>query len=74
MIVAHENQVQADGKILYSVFGHNDKAFVKVGEQVRAGEIFATVGSEGRSTGPHVHYEVRKNGKTVNPKKYIHRR
>jgi hypothetical protein len=59
VIVAHENQVQPDGKILYSVFGHNEYAFVKEGESIKAGEIFATVGSEGNSTGPHLHWETR---------------
>ena len=59
VIVAHDNQVQPDGKIIYSVFGHNDKAFVQPGEFVKAGEIFATVGSEGHSTGPHLHWETR---------------
>jgi len=59
VIVAHENQVQPDGKILYSVFGHNEHAFVQKGERVQAGDIFATVGSEGNSTGPHLHWETR---------------
>ena len=59
VIVAHENQIQSDGKIVYSVFGHNDKAFVQKGEHIQAGEIFATVGSEGNSTGPHLHWETR---------------
>jgi murein DD-endopeptidase MepM/ murein hydrolase activator NlpD len=59
VIVAHENQIQSDGKILYSVFGHNEYAFVKEGEYIKAGEIFATVGSEGNSTGPHLHWETR---------------
>jgi murein DD-endopeptidase MepM/ murein hydrolase activator NlpD len=59
VIVAHENQVQPDGKIIYSVFGHNDKALVQVGEKINAGEVFATVGSEGNSTGPHLHWETR---------------
>lgn len=59
VIVAHENQVQPDGKILYSVFGHNEHAFVQKGERIKAGDIFATVGSEGNSTGPHLHWETR---------------
>lgn len=59
VVVAHENQIQPDGKIVYSVFGHNDKALVHKGEQIKSGEIFATVGSEGNSTGPHLHWETR---------------
>lgn len=59
VVIAHENQVQPDGKILYSVFGHNDKALVHKGDHIKQGEIFATVGSEGNSTGPHLHWETR---------------
>lgn len=59
VVVAHHGQRQADGKILYSVFGHNEHAFVKTGEYIKAGDIFATVGSEGRSTGSHLHWETR---------------
>jgi murein DD-endopeptidase MepM/ murein hydrolase activator NlpD len=59
VIVAHENNPQEGGKILYSVFGHNQQVFVNTGDHVSQGDIFATVGSEGRSTGPHVHWETR---------------
>ncbi len=59
VIVAHENQAQADGKIIYSVFGHNDNVFVSKGQHLGQGEILGTVGSEGNSTGPHLHWETR---------------
>ncbi len=59
VIVAHENQTQADGKIVYSVFGHNDNVFVSKGQVLNQGEILGTVGSEGNSTGPHLHWETR---------------
>lgn len=59
VIVAHENQLQADGKIVYSVFGHNDNVFVSKGQSLKQGEILGTVGSEGNSTGPHLHWETR---------------
>lgn len=59
VIVAHENKVQADGKIVYSIFGHNAAVMARKGDQLSAGEVVATVGSEGRSTGPHVHWETR---------------
>ncbi len=59
VIVAHENQTQADGKIIYSVFGHNDNVFVSKGQHLGQGEILGTVGSEGHSTGPHLHWETR---------------
>ena len=52
-------------------YAHNRKNAAKVGDVVKRGDIIAYVGSTGRSTGPHVHYEVWKNGKTVNPITYI---
>ena len=54
-----------------TVYGHNQKLFVKKGESVKRGDLIAHVGSSGRSTGPHVHYEVHLNDKRVNPYKYI---
>lgn len=59
VIVAHENQVQPDGKIIYSVFGHNEYVFVQKGDNVHQGEIFGTVGNDGDSTGSHLHWETR---------------
>ena len=52
-------------------YGHTKKALVKSGETVKRGQKIAIVGSSGRTTGPHVHYEVLLNGLPVNPKKYI---
>ena len=52
-------------------YGHLYKALKKKGEKVRRGEKIGLVGSTGRTTGPHVHYEVRLNGIPVNPEKYI---
>ena len=43
----------------------------KVGDYVNTGELIGYVGSTGKSTGPHVHFEVRVNGKTQDPTKYI---
>jgi len=54
-----------------TVFGHNSRLNVKVGQQVKRGDIISYVGDTGSSTGPHLHYEVRLNGLPVNPKKYL---
>ncbi len=50
-----------------TLFGHNAKLYVTTGQKVRRGEKISEVGSTGHSTGPHLHYEVRKNGVPVNP-------
>ncbi|MEJ2696668.1 MAG: M23 family metallopeptidase [Candidatus Sulfobium sp.] len=52
-------------------YAHNRKVVVKVGQKVKRGQVISYVGSTGRSTGPHVHYEIWHEGKRVNPKKYI---
>jgi murein DD-endopeptidase MepM/ murein hydrolase activator NlpD len=52
-------------------YGHLSKIKVKEGQRVTVGDLIGKVGSTGRSTGPHLHYEIRKNGKPVNPKQYL---
>jgi murein DD-endopeptidase MepM/ murein hydrolase activator NlpD len=52
-------------------YGHCKEVLVQVGDTVKKGQVLALMGSTGRSTGPHVHFEVRYKGKTVDPKKYI---
>lgn len=52
-------------------YGHNEDHLVAVGELVRQGQQIATMGSTGRSTGPHVHFEVLKDGKHINPQKFL---
>lgn len=53
-------------------YGHCSKLYVKTGEQVNAGDIISAVGSTGNSTGPHLHLEIRKDGKPVNPQIYVY--
>lgn len=52
-------------------YGHLSKISVKKGNKVNAGDIIGKIGSTGRSTGPHLHYEVHRNGKILNPKLYL---
>ena len=54
-------------------YGHHKELLVKVGDIVKKGQVIGLMGSSGRSTGPHVHFEVFKNGKVVDPASYIHR-
>ena len=66
------NMVDVDhGGGIVTRYGHASAVAVTVGQQVRRGEVIAYVGSTGRSTGPHVHYEVRVNGAPVNPAGYL---
>lgn len=54
-------------------YGHHKELQVKVGDVVKKGQVIGLMGSSGRSTGPHVHFEVFKNGRVVDPAAYIHR-
>ena len=66
------NLVEIDhGYGLVTRYGHNSKHFVKVGDRVKRGQVVTLVGNTGRSTGPHLHYEVLLNGVPANPKNYI---
>ncbi|MHB8454161.1 MAG: peptidoglycan DD-metalloendopeptidase family protein [Acidiferrobacterales bacterium] len=59
------------GNGLSTRYGHASKVLVKVGDRVRKGQVIALVGSTGRSTGPHVHFEVLRDGHEVDPKPYL---
>ena len=52
-------------------YGHNSKIVVEIGDKVRNGQTIAHVGSSGRATGPHVHFELELNGHLVNPARYL---
>lgn len=56
---------------LRTLYGHVAKVTVEVGERVKKGQVIAFVGTTGRSTGPHVHYEVHLRGRPVNPLPYL---
>jgi murein DD-endopeptidase MepM/ murein hydrolase activator NlpD len=65
-------QVMIDhGNGLQSRYAHNSKLLVRRGAKVTRGQQIALVGSTGRSTGPHIHYEIYANGKRVNPFTYL---
>ena len=53
-------------------YGHNKNNLVRVGQTIKKGEVVAKMGTTGRSTGPHVHFEVMRDGRHVDPKRYIH--
>lgn len=55
------------GAGLQTYYAHNTANYVKKGEVITKGQVVAKVGSTGRSTGPHLHFEVRKNGRPINP-------
>jgi murein DD-endopeptidase MepM/ murein hydrolase activator NlpD len=59
------------GKGYITRYGHNSEILVEIGERIKQGQVIAKMGSTGRSTGPHVHFEVVRNGKIVDPTKYI---
>jgi len=66
------NLVKIDhGSGLETRYGHASKIFVKAGERVVKGQVIAEVGNTGRSTGPHLHYEIRLNGNALDPREYL---
>ena len=64
IVVDHGNGVRTR-------FGHLASLRVKTGQRVHKGQTIASMGSTGRSTGPHLHYEVRVDGVAANPRKFV---
>ena len=56
---------------LETYYSHNSKNLVKEGEKVKAGQLIALTGQTGSATTPHLHFEIRLNGKAQNPAKYF---
>ncbi len=66
------NMVEIDhGNGLTSRYGHLSKIGIEVGDAVTRGQIMGLIGSTGRSTGPHLHYELRLNDKPINPRRFL---
>ncbi|MCD4818075.1 MAG: peptidoglycan DD-metalloendopeptidase family protein [Candidatus Cloacimonetes bacterium] len=64
IIIEHSDKIM-------TVYAHNESNLVRVNDQVKRGQPIATVGKTGIATGPHLHFEYRKNGKAKNPRKYL---
>lgn len=62
------------GDSVSTLYSHNRKNLVKEGETVVKGQVIAEIGSTGRSTGPHVHFEVSKNKRNINPVRYLYKK
>ncbi len=71
---AYGNLVKiSHGNGIETWYAHTSKMFVKAGQQVKAGDVIAAVGTTGNSTGAHLHLEIRVNGKAINPQKYLYK-
>mgnify|MGYP001428203761 CR=1 FL=1 len=78
-IIVYSGEMGGYGKVveidhgfgIVTRFAHNSKIFVIDGQQVKLGDAIATVGSSGRSTGPHLHYEIRIDGISIDPMTYL---
>ena len=66
-VIAHEGGY-------FSVYAHANRNFTRKGQQVFRGQVIAAVGSTGRSTGDHLHFEIRRESKSLNPKSLLSKR
>lgn len=74
-IAGYGRAVKIDhGRGLYTLYGHASKLLVKEGQTVKKGEVIAKVGSSGRSTGPHLHFEVLLNEAPIDPLQYLEKK
>jgi murein DD-endopeptidase MepM/ murein hydrolase activator NlpD len=64
IVIAHQDEI-------YTVYAHNKKNFVSKGDEIKKGQLIAQVGNTGRSTGPHLHFEIRVKNKVRNPAQYL---
>ena len=66
------NMVEIDhGNGLTTRYGHMSRIEASVGENIQRGQLVGLIGSTGRSTGPHLHFEVRLNDKPINPRHFL---
>jgi len=66
------NLIEVDhGNGIKTRYGHLSKIGVQVGDTIQRGQLIGLIGSTGRSTGPHLHYEVRLNDKPINPRRFL---
>ena len=70
-MVMIDHGMNEEGIKIVTLYGHGSKLLKNVGDTVTKGDIIMEVGSTGNSTGPHVHFEVRENGRAVDPKGYL---
>jgi len=81
-VVTYSGWTQSSGNVVLiehgcgfsTAYAHNRSNGVKVGQRVKRGEVVAYIGSTGKSTGPHVHYEVWERGRRINPSKFLQER
>lgn len=70
---SYGNLIKVDhGNGVETWYAHCSKLYATVGQQVKAGDVIAAVGSTGNSTGPHLHLEIRVDGVAINPQKYLY--
>jgi murein DD-endopeptidase MepM/ murein hydrolase activator NlpD len=78
-VVSYSGWTQSSGNVVLiehgcgfsTAYAHNRSNAVRVGQRMKRGEIVGYIGSTGKSTGPHVHYEVWEKGKRINPSKFL---